>query len=59
MSCCVSLRSKIANLIRAFSIGKYNHGLYYKGESHQSSIFGGLTTFFSLTILLSFVTLVF
>ena len=45
-SCC-----SFANFIRSLSIGKYGHGLFYKGKSHESSIFGGLLTA-ALSILL-------
>ena len=50
---------KVASGIRALSIGKYNHGLYFKGESHQSSLLGGLATTVCALVLLTYMVLVF
>lgn len=41
------------------SIGKYNHGLYINGESHQSSICGGIITLIFAGFLLSIIVVVF
>jgi hypothetical protein len=50
---------KIASFVRALSIGKYNHGLYLKGESHQSSIVGGVLTTVCAVVLIVYMVFVF
>ncbi len=39
-----TVKEKLGSCIRFISIGKYNQGLYHKGELQYSSLFGGIVS---------------
>ena len=50
----IIMKAILGSIIRSLSIGKYNHGLYHKGRSHHSSIFGGILTMLVVTAILTY-----
>lgn len=57
--CCGRLWAAVRALLQTASIGKYNHGFYFRRKSHQSSALGGLATLLFGCILLAFSLLIF
>ena len=59
-ACCKGLwKGWVRGPLEIASIGKYNHGFYFRHKSHQSSAFGGVATLLFGCILLAFALLIF
>jgi uncharacterized metal-binding protein len=48
------MKAILGSILRFLSIGKYNHGLYYKGRSHHSSILGGILAMLVVIAILTY-----
>jgi hypothetical protein len=54
-----SFWGRFKNIVEAGSVGKYHHGLYLDGNSHQSSFLGGLLTLLAFVALITYASLLF